>query len=208
MSDLQQFFGGAFDSTSVPPADDFPVLPPDNYPVLVESATVKATKANDGAYVKVVMSVIDGQFKGRKLFDNINIHNPNQQCVEIGLRSLAALGQAIGLRHVGDTEQLVNQVCVAHTKVKDGQNVIRTYSPLTPPSVYMAQQQAAPKFYPPQQPQFQQQQQAPAYQQPASPVPGTYPQQSGGFAPSQYQPPIQPPAQQAPATRAKAPWEK
>jgi hypothetical protein len=188
MSDLQPFFGGAFDSTSVPPAEDFPVLPPGDYPVLIESAEVKATKSKDGAYVKVKMSVVDGQFKGRELFDNINIHNPNQQCVEIGLRSLAALGQSVGLRHVADTDQLANKVCVAHVKVKDNQNVIRTYSSATPTAA-----PAAPQ---------------PTYQPPASPVPGTYPQQSGGFAPSQYQPPAQPtqPQQSAPPAGNKPPW--
>jgi hypothetical protein len=214
MSDLQQFFGGAFDSTSVPPADDFPVLPPDNYPVLIESTEVKATKANDGAYVKIKMSVLDGPFKGRKLFDNINIHNPNQQCVEIGLRSLAALGQALGVRHVNDTDQFVNQVCVAHVKVKDGQNVIRTYSALTPAAAPGIPQQPQPPYQQPQQqPPYQQPQatyqqppqQAPFYQQPASPAPGTYPPQNGGFAPTQYNQPL-PPQQNTPPAGNKPPW--
>ena len=136
MFDLQQLFGNnGFDTGSVEPQGDFPVLPPGNYPVLIENAEVKATKKGDGHYIKLTMSVVDGPYKNRKLWDQINIQNPGQQCVEIGLRCLAALGQAIGLASINATEQLLDQVCIAHVKVKDGQNQIRTYSALTPAAV-------------------------------------------------------------------------
>jgi len=128
MSDVQQFLGGAFDTYSVEPQQDFAAIPPGKYPVLIEKAEVKETKSHTGHYVEITMAVLDGPFKNRKVFDRINIQNPNAQCVEIGLRCLAALGQAIGLTHIADTSQLVNQVCIAHVKVKDEQNEVRTYS--------------------------------------------------------------------------------
>jgi len=131
MSDLQSVFGNSgFDTNSVEPQSDFEVLPPGKYPVLIEKAEVKQTKAGTGHYISLCLCVLDGPAKNRKLFDNINIQNPSQQCVDIGLRQLAALGQAIGLTCVNDTNQLVNKACLAHVKVKDDRNEVRTYSKL------------------------------------------------------------------------------
>jgi hypothetical protein len=131
MNNLQQIFGGGFDTNSVEPQGDFEVLPPDKYPVLIEKAEVRQTKSGTGYYIALCLSILDGPGKNRKLFDNINIANPSTQCVDIGLRTLAALGQAIGLTAISDTNQLVNKTCLAHVKVKDDRNEIRTYSTLT-----------------------------------------------------------------------------
>ena len=186
--DLAQIFGGAFDPNSVEPAADFEVLPPGKYPCLIEESELKSTKKGDGYYVKLVMSVLDGQFKGRKVFDNINISNPNQQAMEIGQRSLSALALAIGLPAVTDTAQLANQCVVASVKVKDGDNQVRTYLPIGG--------QQPPQQSPPAQYQQPQQTQPPA-QQP--------PQQQTAAPPAQYQ---QPQAQTQPPAQAKPPWAR
>lgn len=133
--DLAQIFGGGFDSNSVEPQGDFEVMPPGKYPVLIEAAEVKQTKAGTGVYLKLTFSVLDGKYKNCKLFENINIQNPNQQCVEIGLRTLAALGLAISVANISDTSQLLNKTCLASVKVaKDQagneQNQIRTFASL------------------------------------------------------------------------------
>jgi hypothetical protein len=148
MSDVQQFLGGGFDTHSVEPQSDFAAVPPGKYPVMVEKAVVKETKAHTGHFVELTLSILDGPFKNRKVWDRINIQNPNAQCVEIGLRSLAALGQAVGLASISDTDQLVNQICIAHVKVKDEQNEVRTYSATAPAAAPGIPQTPAP---PPQQ---------------------------------------------------------
>lgn len=129
-NDLAAIFGGiAFEPATIEPQTDFPVLPPGKYPVLIEEAEVRQTKKGDGHYIRLVMKVLDdGLYKGRKVFDQINIQNPSTQCVEIGLRTLSALGRALGLQAITDSAQLVNQVVIAHVKVKDDQNNVRTYS--------------------------------------------------------------------------------
>ena len=130
MGDLQQFFGGqGFDTASVEPQADFETLPPGKYPVQVESAEVKETKAGTGHYIEVVLVILDGPAKNRKLWDRINIDNPSQDCVAIGQRCLAALSIAIGVQgQMGNSDQLLSGQCMAHVKVKNGQNEIRTYS--------------------------------------------------------------------------------
>lgn len=132
-NDLAALFGGGFQPATVEPQTDFQVLPPGKYPCLIEAAEVKQTKALTGHYIRLTLSVLDGQYKNRKLFDQINIQNPSAQCVEIGRRCLSALGRAIGLQVITDTAQLLQGVVIAHVKVgKDqngnDQNNIRTYS--------------------------------------------------------------------------------
>ncbi|MFZ5832267.1 MAG: DUF669 domain-containing protein [Planctomycetota bacterium] len=210
MSDLASIFGGGFDTNSVPPQEDYDVLPPGKYPVMIEKAEVKQTKAGNGHYLALTMVVIDGPHKNRKVFDNINIQNPNQQCQEIGLRTLAALGQAVGLPVVNDENLFLNKLCVAHVKVKDGQNDVRTYSGLTPPAGPGAPgpQPGYPPPQPASPPQFAPPQQYPPPQQQYAPPPPPYapPQQQ---YPPQPAPQYAPPAQQAPpAGTGKPPWAR
>ncbi len=131
MGDMQQFFAGGqgFDPNSVDPQGDFEVLPPGKYPVQVESAEIKQTKAGTGHYIYVTCKILDGPAKGRLLWDRMNIDNPSQVAVGIGQRCLAALGIAIGVQgQMTDTDQLLGGQCMAHVKVKEDQNEIRTYS--------------------------------------------------------------------------------
>lgn len=127
--DLGQIFGSAFDSSQYEPMADFEPLPPGKYQVVIEKAEVRNTKAGTGRYIWLEMVVVnDPKFNNRKLWDNINIFNPSQVCVDIGLRTLAALAQAANIPVVEDSSQLVGGNAIAHVKVKDGQNNIRTYS--------------------------------------------------------------------------------
>ncbi len=158
MSNLAVIFGAGFDTNTVEPQGDFEVIPPDKYPVSIDKAEVVETKKGDGYYLKVCMTVLDGKYRNRKLWDNINIQNPSQVCVEIGLRQLSALGKATGVRYVSDENQFLRKTCIAHVKVKDEQNEIRTYSAMSAPTATHSeervqkdynQQYAAPPVQPP-----------------------------------------------------------
>jgi hypothetical protein len=166
MSEFQQFFGGAFNTSSVPPADPFDALPPGNYYVTVEKAEVKATKAGNGHYIKLQLSVLDAQYKNRKLFDNINIDNPNKDCVEIGLRQLASLGIALGMGSIADTDQLLGYHCIAKVAVKDGANVVKAYSAIEQQAPVQQPVYVAPM----QQPVYQAPVPQPAFQNAAAPI--------------------------------------
>lgn len=154
-NDLSAFFGGTpFTPETIEPTTDFDVIPPGKYLALIETAEVKPTRAGNGHIIKLMMQILDGKYKGRKLFDNINIDNPNEQCVEIGMRTLSALGRALNLAVITDTAQLVGGIVVVHVKVQNEQNNVRTYSESTPATTQPTQpspQQQAPSVAPPQQ---------------------------------------------------------
>lgn len=122
--DIAGLFGGEAVSTDhAEAATGFDALPPGWYPVLIDSAEIKDTKAGNGKYLKLGLSVVGEKFANRKLWPNINLQNPNPKAVEIGMRELAGLGQACGLTAISDTAELVNKqidVRVKIGKARDG----------------------------------------------------------------------------------------
>ena len=126
MSDLAEFFSPE-ELASTEAQTDFVVLPPGKYPVRIEKSKVQRTKSGNGHFVYLEMLILDEQFKNRKLFDRINVDNPSQICKEIGMRCMAALRDAVGFV-ITDTDQLLNQIVIAHVTVKKDQNEVRTYS--------------------------------------------------------------------------------
>jgi len=172
MSNLSSFFGQqAFDTHSVEAQTDFDIIPAGKYSVIVLKADVKATKNNNGHGIALSMQILDGPHKGKTLRDWINIDNQSSECVEIGRRCLAALGQAIGLTAVADTGQLLNQSVIAHVRVKDNQNNVRTYSSAQQHAVTPAPPAPAPPAPAPVQAEQNHQAPAPAHAPTATPPP-------------------------------------
>lgn len=136
MGDISSVLGGAFHADQYEPAEDFEPLPAGEYPVMVDEAEMKTTKAGTGRFLKLGMVVIGEQYAGRKLFANINIRNPNPKAEEIGLRDLASLTVAVGLAVIEDSTDLLGKQLLVKIKVKpaDGQygpsNDVRAYKPL------------------------------------------------------------------------------
>ena len=119
MGNLAHFFGGkAFDTDRDDAATGFDPLPPGWYPVTVDAAEIKANKAGNGKGVKVELTIVGDKFANRKLFPWINIENPNQTCVDIGFKELAALGLACGFLQINDTSELVGKAIQVRVKIE------------------------------------------------------------------------------------------
>ena len=95
-----------FDASAVEPAAPFELLPPGRYSVQIVQSEMRATRAGNGQYLWLEMDVIDGPHQGRKIWDQLNLVNPNQQTVEIAQRTLSAICHAVGQMQVTDSEQL------------------------------------------------------------------------------------------------------
>ena len=134
-----------FDASAVEPAAPFELLPPGRYSVQIVQSEMRATRAGNGQYLWLEMDVIEGPNQGRKIWDQLNLVNPNQQTVEIAQRTLSAICHAVGQMQVTDSEQLhfrPMQVTLAvepdsrdkHLPVHEQrkQNKIKGYAPLGP----------------------------------------------------------------------------
>jgi ribosomal protein S28E/S33 len=99
------FLGETFDATSVEPAQPRDNLPPGNYTAQVIESMMKET-AKGGQMLQLTLEIIDGPSKGRRVWDNLNIKNPNPTAQEIALRTLSAICLAIGKQHISDSEEI------------------------------------------------------------------------------------------------------
>ncbi len=142
MANLKNIFGAAFDPNAVPQDDNaeasFDVLPAGVYTVEITDAEIKDTKTGNGQYIKIAHAVLEpAQFARRKLWNNINIRNPNAQAEQIGAQQLASLCRAAGISVLSDTDELIGKVVRARVAVKaaSGQyaesNVVKAYEGAT-----------------------------------------------------------------------------
>jgi hypothetical protein len=85
-----------FDLSTVEKSDSDSVLPAGVYDCMVTEAVVKDTKSGTGEYISMHLTILEGPAKGRKIFTNFNIKNPNPKAVSIGMQQLAGCVSAMG----------------------------------------------------------------------------------------------------------------
>jgi len=116
MADL----GNPFDANSVEPRESFDPLPAGEYQVHIVESEMKPTKAGNGRYLQLTLEVIDGEFMGRKVWDRLNLENPNQTAVDIAQRTLSQICRSCGEMNVRDSEQLHYRRMTAKLKLRAG----------------------------------------------------------------------------------------
>ncbi|NBW75520.1 MAG: DUF669 domain-containing protein [Sphingomonadaceae bacterium] len=134
------YFGGSFDASQVEPKGDYRPLPPGEYKVQITSSEFCQTSTGNGHQLKLEMEILEGDQAGRRLYDRLNLDNPNAQAVEIAQRTLSAICHAVGKLSVQDSEELHMLPMIAVVIVKpertgkDG----RTYSTSNEVQTYKA----------------------------------------------------------------------
>jgi len=107
-----------FNAASVSPNTARDVLPPGWYNVTITASVEKPTKAADGSYLELEMTILDGPQKGRKLWDRLNLQNRNEKAVEIAYGTLSAICHAVGVIQLTDSHQLHGIPLQARVKVR------------------------------------------------------------------------------------------
>ena len=96
-----------FDDSTVEPRDNFDPLPVGLYSAEIIESDVVPTKAGDGQRLTLTWKITGGPYDGRRVWDAINIKNPNEVAQKIGQQALAELKIAAGVReHLDDTDML------------------------------------------------------------------------------------------------------
>lgn len=187
-----------FDANQVAPDTGvLDAIPAGWYNCIMDQSEMKPTKDGAGAYLECRFDVMDGAFKGRKLYARLNLRNASPQAQEIAYKQLSAIAHAVQVLQVQDSSQLHGRPLKIKVSVKaaDGQyeaaNEIKAYKDINfvtgaPPAA-----------------------QAPAFAPPVAPVQNfTAPAQpAGGWVAQAPQQPA-PPVQQAPAPVAAPAWQQ
>lgn len=151
---MAQLPQGRFDATQVDPSQNFEPIPADDYLMCITASELAATRDGSGQFIKFDLDVIDGQYKGRKVFDRLNIRNKSQQAEEIAYRTLSAICHATGKMQVTDTVELHNTpmlVTVAQRKYKTDSgeerisNEVKGYKPAAAQTMQMPAQSTPPQ---------------------------------------------------------------
>jgi len=95
-----------FDATQVPPEESREALPAGKYKCVAIESDFKPTKNGEGKYLQFCFEVIDGEHKGRRVWDRLNLVNANNQAVEIARRTLSAICHAVNVLQPKDSSQL------------------------------------------------------------------------------------------------------
>ena len=107
-----------FNANDVEPTTSFDPLPAGKYLVAVTASEMKPTKAGDGSYLQLEFTVLEGEYKDRKLWDRLCLNHPNTQTVKIARGNLSAVCRAVGVMQPKDSVELHNLPLVINVKVK------------------------------------------------------------------------------------------
>lgn len=107
-------------------------LPPGKYECIISKSDIRDTKAGTGQFIELEMQVIEGEHSGRRLWERLNVSNPNKQAEDIAKAALGALCMAVDVAELNDTEDLHDRPFIAHVEIdrkEPDRNRIVAYSP-------------------------------------------------------------------------------
>ena len=144
-------FGFDFDASQVD-TSSYSEIPEGQYVAVINKAERKPTRKGDAEYLSLEFQVVSDQQNGRKIWENLNLWNANQQAVKIAFESLASICKAVGVLKPTDTDQLVGRpmrITIKHKPDRqsgDLQARIVKFEPTTPQA---STAQASTQYAPP-----------------------------------------------------------
>jgi hypothetical protein len=107
-----------FDASKVDPKADFEPLPAGSYPVVAVSSEFKPTSKGDGEYLEFQLEVIEGPHRGARLYDRLNLKNPNEKAEKIAAATLSSICRAVGVLTPKDSAELHNRPMLAKVEME------------------------------------------------------------------------------------------
>ncbi|MGV3483431.1 MAG: DUF669 domain-containing protein [Planctomycetaceae bacterium] len=144
-------FGGTFDATVIEPSSggSSPV-PAGMYRVAIIKSEWKDTKNKQGQFLELVLEILQGEYKGRRLYARLNLRNRSSDAVRIAQSELSAICHATGVLKPADSAQLHNVPLVVAVKLEkrkdngENSNVIDRYLSTEAATKEQADRAAAP----------------------------------------------------------------
>lgn len=149
---------GHFNPDDHPSRSNADPLPKAWYAMVLQSADLKATKRGDGQYLELDWEIDESrhpEFRGRHVWDRLNLWNPNQQAKSIANQRLAEICRALGISAQDlDTDDLLGGRVAVRVKVSpatneyEASNDVMRYDSISsrfPPGAPPAQSAPAPQ---------------------------------------------------------------
>lgn len=116
-----------FDASTVEPSARFEPIPAGKYVAAITASETKPTNDGKGEYLAMTFQIIDGDFKNRRLWVNLNLKNKSDEAVKIARGELSAICRAVGVLKPGDSSKLHDipmQISVKLEKRKDTGDIV------------------------------------------------------------------------------------
>ena len=97
-------------------------LPDGTYKAVITDSEMRATKAGTGHYLNFTWEITSGEHRGRKVWANYNVDNPNEKAVEIAKRDLASVCTAMGKNGFEDSQDLHFHEIEVLVKIREASN--------------------------------------------------------------------------------------
>jgi hypothetical protein len=95
-----------FDASQIAPQASTGPLPAGVYLAHIVESDVQPLKSGNGEGLKLTFEIIDGQLKGRKVWENLNIRHTSEDTQRIAQSQLSALCHAVNVIKLMDTAAL------------------------------------------------------------------------------------------------------
>jgi hypothetical protein len=125
-----------FNANDYEPAQDRDVIPPDIYKAVIIDSKIAPTKDGTGKRLNLVFEIVEGKFKGRKIFEGLNVVNKSQETMDIAFAQLSAICRCVGKLSIKDSSELHHLPIMIRVAVRpaSGQysasNEIKGYKPV------------------------------------------------------------------------------
>lgn len=125
-----------FDANAVEPQQSREPVPAGWYKAVITTSEEKPTKAQTGSYLQMTIEIVEGEQQGRKVFERLNLKNPNSTAVEIAQRTLSSICRAVGVPTPRNSQDLHDKVMMIKVKVTpprdgyDAGNEVAEYGPV------------------------------------------------------------------------------
>ena len=119
---------------------DFSPLPDGDYVAIITSVTKQESKKDPRNQMLKVEFQLEQE--NRRIWHNLNLWHENENAVRIAKQELNSIAIALGLQHIGDTEEMVGRslVIIVGTEAASGnyaaKNVARGFTPTAQPVPY------------------------------------------------------------------------
>lgn len=127
----------SFDTGSVEKREsNYELLPQGWYTAQVSESSVVSLKSGNGQAIKLTFDILSDQYRGRKVWAQLNVRHTNPKAETIAQQQLRELCDAIGLARFNDTVELHNKPVQIKIKIRkddtgqyEDQNDVTGYKP-------------------------------------------------------------------------------
>src|SRR5687768_10917949 len=97
---------GNFNAHEVDPNSQFDPVPAGKYLAVITASEAKPTRSGKGSFLELTFEILEGDYKGRKLWARLNLENPSEMAVKIARAELSAICHATGVMQPKDSMEL------------------------------------------------------------------------------------------------------